>query len=237
MPADSRDTILRRIREALRVKAPARHLTSHGDESAHSCKSNEPHEPTDWLPQVPEDPAGRLALFEKNSADLETVVRRCTSREEISSRLAEISRAESWKSVASHNFPLGTAAVEALGLPVLATDAPYETSALERCDAGISGCECLIAQTGGILVTAASAGGRALSVLPPHHVVIASASQIVGDLADAFALLRQKYGTIPAFLSFITGPSRTGDIERILVLGAHGPKKLTVLLVSGPDNQ
>ena len=55
----------------------------------------------------------------------------------------------------------------------------------------------------------------------------------VGDLTDAFALARKRYGEVPAFLSFITGPSRTGDIERILVLGAHGPKRLTVILVKG----
>jgi L-lactate dehydrogenase complex protein LldG len=143
-----------------------------------------------------------------------------------------IAREEGWKSVATHDFSLGSAAVPALGLPVLRTDVAYETAALEACDAGISGCECLVAQTGGILVTSASAGGRALSVLPPHHVVIATESQLVGDLVDAFSLLRARYPEIPSFLSFITGPSRTGDIERILVLGAHGPKKLTVLLVA-----
>jgi L-lactate dehydrogenase complex protein LldG len=81
-------------------------------------------------------------------------------------------------------------------------------------------------------VTNRSAGGRALSVLPPHHVVLARETQIVADLPEAFALLKRKYApNYPSFISFITGPSRTGDIERILVLGAHGPKRLTVLLL------
>ncbi len=67
-------------------------------------------------------------------------------------------------------------------------------------------------------------------MLPPHHIVIARREQLVPDLSAAFALLKEKYGThFPSMISFITGPSRTGDIERILVLGAHGPKKLTVL--------
>ena len=79
-----------------------------------------------------------------------------------------------------------------------------------------------------------SSGGRALSVLPPHHVVIATREQLVPDLAAAYERLAAKYaGNYPSFISFITGPSRTGDIERILVLGAHGPKKLTVLLLPG----
>jgi L-lactate dehydrogenase complex protein LldG len=81
-----------------------------------------------------------------------------------------------------------------------------------------------------VLITSLSAGGRALSVLPPHHVVLTTRAQVVPDLAAAYAVLREKYGSnFPSFMSFITGPSRTGDIERILVLGAHGPKRLTIL--------
>jgi len=226
MPNDSREKILRRIREALAVAAPARHLSPGSPPPAGE------HAPTDWLPPVPPSQEGMLSLFEKNSADLKTEIRHCVPAT-VASELAVVARENGWKSVASHGFELGSSAVESLGLPVVLTDRDYETAALERCDAGISGCDCLVAQTGGILVTAASAGGRALSVLPPHHVVIASQSQLVGDLADAFAHLRKSHKEIPAFVSFITGPSRTGDIERILVLGAHGPKKLTVLLVAG----
>ena len=69
-------------------------------------------------------------------------------------------------------------------------------------------------------------------MLPPHHVVVARKSQMLGDLGEAFVALRTKYGTnYPSLLSFVTGPSRTGDIERILVLGAHGPKRLTIFCV------
>ena len=224
MPADSRDLILRRIREALQVKAPARHLT--GNPQATS------HPPQDWLPPVPHDREALIGLFLKNSADLKTTVHRCGNAETAAATLGQIARDEGWKSIASHDFATGNAAVASLGLPVLRTDETYTANDLEKCDAGISGCDCLVAQTGGILVTAASAGGRALSVLPPHHVVIATESQFVADLAEAFALVRKNYDGVPAFLSFITGPSRTGDIERILVLGAHGPKKLTVLLIA-----
>ena len=94
---------------------------------------------------------------------------------------------------------------------------------------GISVCDALIAQTGTVLVTSRNSGGRALSCLPPHHVVIARREQLVADLPAAFAMVKKIYSAnYPSMISFITGPSRTGDIERILVLGAHGPKKLTI---------
>jgi len=103
----------------------------------------------------------------------------------------------------------------------------------ELAEMGITGCDCLIAQTGSIVVSTKSAGGRALSVLPPIHLVAARRDQIVADLPAAMALLRQRYdGHWPSSLSVITGPSRTADIEKILVMGAHGPKRLLLHFVA-----
>jgi L-lactate utilization protein LutC len=94
-------------------------------------------------------------------------------------------------------------------------------------EVGVTGCDCLIAQTGSIVVSTRSAGGRALSVLPAIHVVRARRDQIVADLPAALAWLRRRYdGHWPSAISVITGPSRTADIEKILVMGAHGPKRL-----------
>ncbi|MEY4855144.1 MAG: hypothetical protein RIR32_1820 [Verrucomicrobiota bacterium] len=92
--------------------------------------------------------------------------------------------------------------------------------------------ELLVKKLGAILVSSASSGGRALSILPHVHVVVADADQVVPDLGSALALAKARHGDqMPSMLSFITGPSRTGDIERILVLGAHGPKELYLVLV------
>jgi L-lactate dehydrogenase complex protein LldG len=103
------------------------------------------------------------------------------------------------------------------------------TATARDADIGVTGCDCLVARSGSIIVSAQSAGGRALSVLPPVHLVIAQHDQIVPDLAAAFTLLRQRYdGHWPSSLCLITGPSRTSDIEKTLVIGAHGPKKLAV---------
>jgi L-lactate dehydrogenase complex protein LldG len=96
-------------------------------------------------------------------------------------------------------------------------------------DLGVTSCDYLVAQTGSVIVSTLSAGGRALSVLPPVHLVIATRPQLVPDLATAMALLRKRYsGSWPSALSVITGPSRTADIEKILVMGAHGPKRLVL---------
>ena len=68
-------------------------------------------------------------------------------------------------------------------------------------------------------------------MLPPHHVVLASAEDLVTDLPTAYAKFIASANHTPAsMLSLISGPSRTGDIERILVLGAHGPKRLTIIM-------
>src|SRR5690606_2989401 len=98
-------------------------------------------------------------------------------------------------------------------------------------DAGITGCEALIARSGSILLSNGNASGRRLGIFPPLHIVMAKTDQIVPDLKEAFAFLRQKYGgTLPSMVSTITGPSRTADIEKTLVQGAHGPKELFVLV-------
>jgi L-lactate dehydrogenase complex protein LldG len=222
-----RENILARVREALAVAAPRR---GHAGRVS-SLKGTEPS-PTvrSWLPPVGESFADQLDLFRKNAADLKADFRLLADREGVAAALLELRENEGWKKVGAHAGALTDAACQTLGLPVCRTDRSYNVGDLESCDVGITECDALIAQTGSVLVTNRSAGGRALSVLPPHHVVLARRDQLLPDLPAAFELLKKRYAAnYPSFISFITGPSRTGDIERILVLGAHGPKKLTIL--------
>ena len=101
----------------------------------------------------------------------------------------------------------------------------------EEMEAGITGCEFLVARTGSVLVSSASQSGRQMNVFPPVHIVLAHVSQLVDYLTDAFIYLHEKYGSeLPSTISTITGPSRTADIEKTLVLGAHGPKEFIVFL-------
>jgi len=224
-----REAILGRIREALTVPAPV--PGTHGTEPSHPVSEEAAaRHISDWLPLVGESFEDQVRLFATNSADLKTDFHLLDTRDAMLEKLQAIAREEGWKKVGSHHGDLTDAAIARLGLPVCDTSTAYDVNNLESCDAGISECDALVAQTGSVLVSSRSAGGRALSVLPPHHVVLATREQLLPDLPSAFALLKRRYASgFPSFISFITGPSRTGDIERILVLGAHGPKKLTVL--------
>ena len=100
----------------------------------------------------------------------------------------------------------------------------------ESSQATITACEALVAQTGSLLVSAAC-GGRGASVVAPVHIVIASIEQLVPDLDTALARVQSR-GIVSAnsYLCLITGSSRTADIEKILVMGAHGPRRLIVFL-------
>lgn len=226
-----REKIFARIREALTVAAPV--PGHHAPTGQHAPASTAPAaHAREWLPPVGDSFEDQLARFRANAADLKAAFYLCNSRDELAKLLVELRDAEGWKKVASHNGELTDAACKTLALPVCRTDQSFNASELESSDAGITECDALIAQTGSVLVTNRSAGGRALSVLPPHHVVLARREQLLRDLPAAFELLKKKYaGNYPSMISFITGPSRTGDIERILVLGAHGPKKLTIFCV------
>jgi len=214
-----RENIFTRIREALTVKAHAHHGTGLPTTAEHRGV----------MPPVGATMDEQMALFAKNASDLKATFKLVKDASELTVELRTLRDAEKWQRVATHKSHLTEVQAGALGLPTLVTDNGYDKHEMEQCDVGISECDALIAQTGTVLVTSKTAGGRALSCLPPHHVVIARREQLVADLPAAFALVKQKHGAnYPSMISFITGPSRTGDIERILVLGAHGPKKLTI---------
>lgn len=214
-----RENIFARIKEALTHKAHAHH--GHGLPTV--------AEQQKVMPPVGATVEEQLALFAKNASDLKATFKLVKDEAELATELKALAAAEKWQRAATHNGALAQTQTKALGLPTIVTNDGYDKHELEQYDVGISECDALIAQTGTVLVTSRSAGGRALSCLPPHHVVIARREQLVPDLPAAMALVKQRYGgNFPSMISFITGPSRTGDIERILVLGAHGPKKLTI---------
>ena len=103
---------------------------------------------------------------------------------------------------------------------------------LASCELSVTGCECLVARTGSIVMSSAQQSGRTTSVYAPIHVCIAYSNQMMYDIKDALLFLKEKYaGNMPSLITFASGPSRTADIEKTLVTGVHGPKEVYCFLV------
>lgn len=103
---------------------------------------------------------------------------------------------------------------------------------LPSCEASVTACEALVARTGTIVLSAAVSQGRTTSVYAPIHICIAFTDQLVYDVRDALQLIKKKYADkLPSLISFATGPSRTADIEKTLVVGVHGPKEVYCFLL------
>ena len=112
--------------------------------------------------------------------------------------------------------------------------AGVEVAMREAVDAdsvGISGCFCAIAETGTLMLLSGPQTPGSVSLLPETHVAVVPVSRIVATMEDAFALLRDERASLPRAVNFISGPSRTGDIEQTIVLGAHGPCRVHLILV------
>lgn len=99
------------------------------------------------------------------------------------------------------------------------------------CEAAVTSCEFLVARTGSIVLSSARQG-RIPSVYAPIHICIAFSSQLVYDIKDGLVALKEKYRQfLPSLITFASGPSRTADIEKTLVVGVHGPKEVYCFVI------
>lgn len=150
----------------------------------------------------------------------------CENMEELASNLSLIGQGNQWDEVYCIDPQLQDVLDKA--------DIPYgsDGESFHSLKVGVTRCEYLIARLGSIMISSQQISGRRLNVYPEIHVVIAFSSQLVPDLKQALSDIKLKYCTrIPSLISVITGPSRTADIEKTLVMGAHGPSELFVFLV------
>jgi L-lactate dehydrogenase complex protein LldG len=154
----------------------------------------------------------------------------CPSKEDLAHQVGQLVREMGWSKVYCKEAPLVRLFDRTSG-----TDLQY-TDDLSACDVSITGCEALVARTGTIVLSAALPQGRTASVYAPVHICVALTSQLTYDISDALAMIRKRYqGELPSVISFATGPSRTADIEKTLVVGVHGPRESYCLLVEdGP---
>ena len=119
------------------------------------------------------------------------------------------------------------------------TDLPWQASGIDVAFrkpvnedlVGITGCFCAIAETGTLMLLSGPETYSSAALLPETHIALLPVSRIVGSMEEAFALAKQERGELPRATNFISGPSRTGDIEQTIVLGAHGPYRVHVILI------
>ena len=154
----------------------------------------------------------------------------CQDKLSLIEGLVDLTEKAGWQNIAVNEQPL-ISLLDEFEFPYLSG-----AQALITADVGISLCESLVARNGSILISTGMQSGRRLMIFPPVHIVIANASQLVTDIKDGLAGIKLKYPSIlPSSITLITGPSRTADIEKTLVLGAHGPKELYVFYLEGEE--
>ena len=119
------------------------------------------------------------------------------------------------------------AILDEVGLEAIAGELGIRMAPAEDADVGVTGCELAVAATGSVVLS--SGWGRLAALLPPHHVVLLTADQLVPDINDAYLLLAREEP--PGAWGFHTGPSRSADIEQTMALGVHGPGRVDVIVM------
>jgi L-lactate dehydrogenase complex protein LldG len=119
------------------------------------------------------------------------------------------------------------------GKPIVRSSDVFRTRDLFNFDVGITSAQAGIAETGTLVLDSSVERNRLVSLVPPVHIAILHASRIYATLSETLAGLQSRGELSPA-ITFITGPSRTADIELTLAIGVHGPQELYVIINEGP---
>lgn len=172
---------------------------------------------------------GLVDGFERAFKAIDGNVVRCNNNEQLVGEIKELIKCKGWKQVASKSAILaqcgGMADLELL------CDVD-DGEGLQQVEVGITDCEYLVARTGTIVMSTAQPAGRTFPVYTPVHIAIAHERQLVYDLDKAIVKMEERYrADYPSAWYLVSGPSRTGDIEKTLVLGVHGPVEVYVFLV------
>jgi L-lactate dehydrogenase complex protein LldG len=206
--SSAKENILKKIRQALVNPTPVPFPQSEGNSSVYTPPTQE-----------------NEIEFAENFSRISGRFIYCADIAELTTQLDQLITAQQWTQVFCREPQL---------LPIL--EKPLKgiliKEDLPEADVSITTCEVLIARTGSILMSSAQESGRTVSVYAPVHICIAYTSQLVYDIRDGLEMLSVKYkDRIPSFITLATGPSRTADIEKTLVVGVHGPKDVYVFLV------
>jgi L-lactate dehydrogenase complex protein LldG len=208
MATTAKENILKKIRQALVNPVPVPFPQSEGNESVFQPSSQEPE-----------------VEFAENFTKLQGRFSFCFDERELVVQLKTLRTIRKWNKIfCAENFLREK-------LSAIGQDSLF-VSALADCDVSITGCELLIARTGSILLSSAQQKGRTTSVYAPVHLCVAYTDQLVYDIKGGLQLMKEKYGNnLPSLMTIATGPSRTADIEKTLVVGVHGPREVFCFLV------
>jgi L-lactate dehydrogenase complex protein LldG len=206
--SSAKENILKKIRQALINPTPVPFPQSEGNSSVYTLQTQE-----------------NEIEFAENFSRISGRFIYCADIAELTVQLEQLITAQSWAQVFCREPQLLSILEKSLKGILIKEDLP-------EADVSITTCEALIARTGSILMSSAQDSGRTVSVYAPVHICIAYTSQLVYDIKDGLEILSVKYkDRIPSFITLATGPSRTADIEKTLVVGVHGPKDVYVFLV------
>jgi L-lactate dehydrogenase complex protein LldG len=218
----ARDAVLARARKALgKGDRTAAHREAGAYVAAHG------HGPRPMMP------ADLVTRFLGRATDMESSVERLADRRDIPAAVARyvdalalppalaLQKARAgvcWPEFGDLDWAAAGLAIEAR--PTLGDDR-----------LGITGTFCAVAETGTLVVLTGAQTPTATTLLPDTHVAVVRADRIVSGMEEAFALVRHEQGQLPRAVNLISGPSRTGDIEQTIVLGAHGPFRVHIIVL------
>lgn len=214
----ARRNILARIRAAQgREPEPS----AAGREAAADYLARHPQGPR------PEMPADLITRFIEEARRMATTVDTVETLSEVPSA--------AYRYLTEHALPLQAIAWQTL------QDLQWDEAGLkvefrkpeDRDVVGLTGCFCATAETGTLVLLSGAQTYASAGLLPETHIALVPASRIVAGHEEAFALIRSERGELPRAVNFVSGPSRTGDIEQTIVLGAHGPYRVHVIVVRG----
>jgi L-lactate dehydrogenase complex protein LldG len=195
-------------------------------------KAAETLEADDWLQRRPRGPLpdiglDRLVKFREMALRMQSTLDEVTSWRDAPAAVARY--------LDAHALVPNAVAYETLeGLPWQDAGITVEHRPPRDEDlVSLTGCFCAVAETGSLVFATGPGTWATAHLLPETHVVLLDARRIVGCQEDAFDLMRAELGDIPRGFNTVSGPSRTGDIEQTIVLGAHGPYRVHVVIVHG----
>lgn len=174
-----------------------------------------------------------VAQFIERAIHMESTIERLESRHEIPTAVARyLDALELPDAIADQKSHRGVCWPELADLDWASAGLHIEARPTQGHDRlGITGCLCAIAETGTLAFVPGPEMHTATALLPDTHVVLLRTVDIVATMEDAFARVRAARRDVPRAINLISGPSRTGDIEQTIVLGAHGPYRVHILLL------